>query len=85
MKKRKLRLDELAIESFDTDAQALVRGTVRAFNTCNHQTCESCAISCGGTCNTCPASCYGTCVENYTCAGQYSCDEPACTAWNAHC
>ena len=55
------------------------------WETCNQQTCDTCAISCWGTCHTCGDSCWGSCPAEYTCGGQFSCDAPACTHANAHC
>jgi hypothetical protein len=55
------------------------------WETCNQQTCDTCALSCGGTCHTCGDSCWGSCPAEYTCGGQFSCDAPACTQANAHC
>jgi hypothetical protein len=49
--------------------------------------CETCAISCYGTCFAlaCNPTSVDTCGEQYTCAGQFSCDAPACTHRDFHC
>ena len=67
MKKLRLDLDELAVESFDTQKDAREKGTVVG---------EQC--SCGGTCYpeaTCPQTCAYTC-DDPTCA--YTCDDATC-------
>jgi hypothetical protein len=80
MRKVKLQLESLAVESFDTRPPEPPEGTVAAhqvwltdgtcLNTCGScfLTCGTCYDTCAQTCpNTCWASCGGTCVEN-TCA-----------------
>ena len=69
MKKMKLSLDDLKVESFQTtpDAGEGEKGTVFGYLTqdltiCD--TCDTCNASCNGTCN---ASCGGTCGN--TCNG----------------
>lgn len=74
MKKLRLELDELQIESFGTDAdEAESRGTVAGQNeppvtqSCGG-TCVNTCNSCVNTClNTCQASCYATCSTCVTC------------------
>lgn len=69
MKKLRLDLDELEVESFDTRGGAREKGTVVG---------EQC--SCGGTCYpqaTCPQTCAYTC-DDPTCA--YTCDDATCPA-----
>ncbi|HLM68348.1 MAG TPA: hypothetical protein VK358_12505 [Longimicrobium sp.] len=70
MKKMKLNLDELAVDSFDTSANEKPRGTVFGEQCTCHTAC-----TCPG-CPTCAASCNGTCYEATcnTCAGQWTCD-----------
>lgn len=51
MKKLKLRMEELAVESFVTDAAARLRGTVEGHNTLGGQTCGA-ERTCGP--QTCP-------------------------------
>ncbi|HEX2208098.1 MAG TPA: hypothetical protein VHG93_10485 [Longimicrobium sp.] len=81
MKKMKLNLEQLAVDSFDTSAAAEKRGTVFGEQcTCHTQcTCPGCPTcqnyaTCDQSCNgTCDASCvYGTCAGQYTCEG--TCD-----------
>jgi hypothetical protein len=68
MSKLRLRLDELAVESFDTSAARAERGTVVGQQLCTCQT----ACTCPG-CPTCAnyATCDPTCPEtcdDYSCA-----------------
>ncbi|HEX5871680.1 MAG TPA: pinensin family lanthipeptide [Longimicrobium sp.] len=58
MRKLKLDLDHLAVESFETNAaDGAQRGTVRGFNpTCENSCLDTCYYTCGG-------SCAGTCTE----------------------
>ena len=88
MKKLKLNLDELKVESFVIGGSFQVeKGTVRgniqpdrpatAQPGCISQVqtvgCATCDYSCGGTCQTCPnPTCNNTCY--FTCAGQPTCD-----------
>lgn len=46
---KKLRLDELSVESFETSGPGADRGTVRGHATC-HQTCLN--LDCSGECTT---------------------------------
>ncbi|HEX6037679.1 hypothetical protein [Longimicrobium sp.] len=66
MNKLKLDLDQLTVESFDTDASGIARrGTVRAHShlcgpsdVCTPTWGElTCGDTCDNTCNTCGASC----------------------------
>jgi hypothetical protein len=82
MKKLKLDLDGLRIDSFDTTpANAVERkGTVQgqfdtAVASCDG-TCDNTCDGCSCCCTCCP-SCGGTCETCYTCGtcpGQWSCD-----------
>ena len=73
MNKLKLRLDSLAVETFDTTRVEREKGTVVGEQQCTCQTvctcpgCYTCAATCPQTCddNTCANSCYGTC--GYSC------------------
>jgi hypothetical protein len=95
MKKLKLHLDELRIDSFDTTAPQNARGTVfgeqcTCYTQCTCPGCPTCDASCNGTCD---ASCNGTCdasCGNNTCYA--SCNYTACRVdcptnyfWNGHC
>ncbi|HEY0016230.1 MAG TPA: hypothetical protein VGC13_07920 [Longimicrobium sp.] len=77
MKKLKLQLDDLGVESFDTTCTVREKGTVvgeQGTCTCNTQCtcpgCPTCYNTCAYTCDdatcpacpTCAASCNGTCV-----------------------
>ena len=60
MRKLKLELDELSVESFDTAKQKEERGTVHGRDLtecCSGADGFTCYLSCGGTCDTCAASC----------------------------
>jgi hypothetical protein len=71
--KRKLRIETLAVESFEAaPREPEGRGTVQANhshpNTCNIVRCPSLALTCMGTCpgdETCAYSC-GTCMVDCT-------------------
>jgi hypothetical protein len=84
MRKLKLDLDQLTVDSFDTNpSDDTQRGTVQGFSHFCHtllDTCDTCdpscasCVSCYGTCyNTCGPSCYGTCA---TC--QTNCEQESC-------
>jgi len=79
MRKFKLELNDLRIDSFATTPVAREKGTVfgeqcTCYTACTCPGCPTCDASCNGTCASCGASCGGTCVAtcDYSCAG--SCD-----------
>jgi hypothetical protein len=85
MRKLRLDLDQLTVDSFDTVTAKSERGTVVGEQcTCYTQCdtcpgCPTCNASCNGTCDqTCGDSCWGSCPPDYscwdTCAGQYTCE-----------
>lgn len=90
MRKLRLDLDQLAVESFDTAAKEAEKGTVVAEQQCTcltQCTCpgcpscdDTCPVTCAYTCDdpSCGESCYGSCPPDYscwdTCAGQYTCE-----------
>ena len=89
MRKLRLDLEHLSVESFDTVHRAREKGTVfgeqcTCYTQCTCPGCPSCDATCPATCvNTCDdascaESCWGTCVPDYscwaTCAGQYTCE-----------
>jgi hypothetical protein len=82
MKKLRLHLEELRIDSFSTTPVEREKGTVfgeqcTCPTACTCPGCPTCDASCGGTCGgTCDASCGGTCgyTCDATCGGGYSCD-----------
>lgn len=88
-RKLTLKLEALAVESFDTAAPQKARGTVFG-EQCTCQTvctcpgCPTCDISCNGSCESCAASCGGSCEYScaWTCAGDtcdyYTCDPDYC-------
>ena len=66
MKKLRLQLEDLRIDSFTTTPMEKERGTVfgeqcTCYTACTCPGCPSCDASCGGTCASCAASCNGTC------------------------
>ena len=84
MKKLRLELEQLSVESFHVDPTVAALGTVRAnvwtdicsallLGTCDYSCNETCAASCrtcAETCATCPISCANTqCAATY-CANQ---------------
>ncbi len=83
MRKLKLDLEELSVESFATTPNRPAEGgTVfgqqcTCYTQCTCPGCPTCDASCNGTCGgtcagTCDASCNGTCgcTAEYTCYGQ---------------
>lgn len=96
MKKMKLTLDDLLIDSFSTTPVRKQQGTVygeqcTCYTACTCPGCPTCDASCNGSCggasciDTCAASCYGTCDAscNGTCdytCGGNTCD-PTCAGW----
>ena len=85
MHKLKLDLDQLAVDTFDTEAPPARQGTVygeqcTCYTACTCPGCPTCDVSCNGTCGgTCDASCNGTCGGS--CDG--TCDY--CTVYNVTC
>ena len=76
MKKLKLHLDDLQIDSFQTTAAEKPKGTVfgeqcTCYTQCTCPGCPTCDASCNGTC---AASCYGSCAVScdFSCGG--TCD-----------
>ena len=77
MKKMKLNVEALAVESFDTSGDAPKRGTVfgeqcTCYTNCTCPGCPTCDASCNGTC---AGTCAYTC-DDATCA--YTCDDASC-------
>lgn len=73
MKKIKLELDALNVESFPTESDAQTsRGTVHAHRT-DGLLCISVAPCVNSDMGTCGGSCYETCAGNATC-GQFTCN-----------
>lgn len=85
MRKLKLSLEDLQVDSFHATSAASARGTVPGHNWTQYAD-ESCFESCNGSCNhTCPASCYGGCGSGATCGGTCgaSCGCPPGTDYTA--
>jgi hypothetical protein len=85
MRKLKLDLEELSVESFSTTPEPHREGgTVfgqqcTCYTQCTCPGCPTCDASCNGTCGgTCDASCNGTCDAtcDFSCAGD--CDPYSC-------
>lgn len=73
--KRKLKIEELAVDSFETAAsREQGRGTVQGFarptrESCDGATCGGLVWTCIDSCQeTCGLSCGGTCVNTCLCA-----------------
>lgn len=87
MKKLKLALDDLSVETFDTSPARREKGTVMGEQECTCPTactcptcptcCNTCEASCPYTCDdaTCPETCDDTC-DNFTCL--YTCGFSNC-------
>lgn len=73
MNKLKLKLDELAVDTFDTTPVEKQNGTVYGEQCTCYTVC-----TCPG-CPTCDVSCNGTCDDAYTCAstcnGEWTCQQ----------
>jgi hypothetical protein len=77
MKKFRLELDDLRIDSFSTTPAQAPKGTVfgeqcTCYTNCTCPGCPTCDASCNGTCNascngSCDASCDGYCGSDVTC------------------
>jgi hypothetical protein len=67
MKKLRLRLDDLAVEGFETTRVQVDRGTVQGAQG-TFPFLQTCGATCYGTCpNTCPNTCAQTC-DDFSCA-----------------
>lgn len=77
MHKLKLKLDELAVESFSIPSAFGVGGTVRARDSTDYDTCRGQA-TCGGGGDTCWDSCDGVCGSYYCATIDPSCGEETC-------
>ena len=81
MRKLRLDLEHLSVESFDTTRAKPGSGTVygeqcTCYTACTCPGCPTCDASCNGTCgDTCAASCGGTCA-GATCAERCATGEP---------
>jgi hypothetical protein len=69
MKKLKLQLEDLQIDSFQTTPAEKPKGTVfgeqcTCYTNCTCPGCPACYASCNGTCD---ASCNGTCGASCAC------------------
>lgn len=81
MKKLKLQVEDLTVESFTTSDAAGLRGTVEAHNTFRGNTCQA-VNTCGP--QTClPAYCVIETGDPFACSG--GCDTPACPPGSANC
>jgi hypothetical protein len=82
---RKLNLEQLEVESFETSGAVVSRGTVRAHEWTEPFQCgpDSNLVSCGGSCgytNCGEHSCQIGCSDDVSCGG--SC---ACATWDITC
>jgi len=88
MKKLKLQLEDLRIDSFQTTPAEKPKGTVfgeqcTCYTQCTCPGCPTCDASCNGTCEascngTCDASCNGTCAPSAAGTCGNSCDYGSC-------
>jgi hypothetical protein len=84
-----LKLEDLAVDSFDTTTPHKARGTVfgeqcTCYTQCTCPGCPSCDATCAATCAyTCDdASCGGGCATDYSCFScDISCNETECGKW----
>lgn len=93
MKKVKLDVDSLAVESFETGGDGQARGTVQGRGISNER-CNS-DVSCADTCYflSCNPSDCGKCVDTYdgtcdiycTASAGTSCNEPCQTCMASYC
>ena len=85
MRKLKLSLESLQVDSFHATDAASARGTVPGHIWTQYAD-ESCFQSCNGSCNTCN-SCYGGCGSGATCGATCGCPpgtaqtECGCETW----
>jgi hypothetical protein len=86
MRKLKLQLEDLMIDSFTTTPAEKAKGTVfgeqcTCYTACTCPGCPTCYASCGGSCDaTCNGTCGATC--DWSCGGtcEYSCNGDTCVA-----
>jgi hypothetical protein len=77
-----LKLEDLAVDSFDTTTPQKARGTVfgeqcTCYTNCTCPGCPTCDATCGATC---PYTCDdATCAGSCACSGEDTCD-PECYA-----
>jgi hypothetical protein len=80
MRKLKLDLDQLVVDSFRTEPAPRKPGTVfgeqcTCYTNCTCPGCPTCDASCNGTCGgTCAASCNGTCAGTCDASCNGTCD-----------
>jgi hypothetical protein len=80
---RKLNLEHLQVESFETSAASVQRGTVQAHAWTNPPQCWTDEASCGGSCGPTQCdenTCYAGCTQGQSCGG--SCN---CPTWEMTC
>ena len=81
MKKLRLQLDDLHVDTFSTTAAPKTKGTVfgeqcTCYTQCTCPGCPTCDASCGETCASCDPSCGGTCDDL---CGTW---DESCEAWS---
>ena len=69
MKKLKLKLDNLKVETFETQPQTnKLKGTVKGFDSLDNTNCLTCEPTCFlPTCETCGYTCRTSCFETDVC------------------
>jgi len=73
---RKLNLDQLEVESFETSVQSGLRGTVQAHAVTDPPRCFTDEASCGGSCfptNCDERTCEPNCTQAVTCGSTCTC------------
>jgi hypothetical protein len=98
MKKLRLQLEELCVDSFDTTPVRRENGTVfgeqcTCYTNCTCPGCPTCDASCNGSCGaSCNGTCDGTCDASCGDTCYISCNFTECRAdcptnyfWNGQC
>jgi hypothetical protein len=90
MKKLKLRLDDLRVDTFDTSTVRKEKGTVfgeqcTCYTQCTCPGCPTCYASCNGSCDatcnvTCGVTCGASCDDSCDCSG-WTCNAYTCEGW----
>jgi hypothetical protein len=80
MRQQKLRLEDLAVESFDTSTSVGFKGTVKGHAEAEPGTIFSWCNTCDGFTCEYDRTCQGqfTCDYNETCKGELTCDPERC-------
>ncbi len=75
MKKLKLNLDEIKVESFETNTQSLTQGTIHALGAETEGPVDTCYDFCITQAQTCDYTCWATCTGTvYVSCPHNTCD-----------